>query len=1054
VKKHYILLAFILAFFNLQAQFKTINFGHTSATNTNEEIRILNPLGERANSSQKDFVSFDLKSLGKIGNISALNNFKVLARNNNGLPIAIEGAMPQTGERNKPLETRVFDHLGNLSSLMRVVDPKNEFKIKNTTQDAQSNSHVRMQQQWAGIPVYGAEIIVHTLNGNIDFVNGNYYEKPTNLAAIAKVSKENAAKQVTSDLGAILNFPVDKTIFKSSQEKSELVFYPTQDNTIKLAYHITTYKNLIDRWEYFVDANDGSILNKYQSICKFHNHVKNEKCESNHSLENKNTTYTYAPLLADGPASATAADLFNINRTVNTYQVGTKFYMIDASRPMFVPGSALPDDPQGSIWTIDAFNTSPETDNFKYDHVVSGNNAWSSKTAVSAHYNGGKAYEYYKTVHARNSINGKGGNIISLINIADKDGSNLGNAFWNGEAMFYGNGDATFLPLAKGLDVAGHEMTHGVVQNTANLEYQGESGALNESFADVFGSLIDRDDWLIGEDVVKPGGGFASGALRSLQDPHNGAATGDFGSGWQPRKFSERYTGTQDNGGVHLNSGIPNNAYFLFASNAAVGKDKAEKVYYKVLSDYLTKSSKFIDARIAVLRAAKELYGDAVASVAAAAWDAVEVTTATGGTGGGTGGTNYQKDETLNPGQDLIVFTSAAQKSLYLFTIDGQAIGNPLSKLNPISKPTVSDDGSLIMFVAEDKKIHYIQIDYAKGTLSENTLNTGTSLWRNVALSKDGMRISALKDAQENKMWVFDLVTGNGTSFVLKNPTFTTGVATGDVQYADAMEWDFTNEKVMYDSFNKLKSVTTGTIEYWDIGVIKTWEKGKKAFAAPDQIQKIFPSLDEGESVGNPTFSKNSPYIIAFDYLKENKVSADQYAVLGANIETGDIGLITDKAKEIAYPSFSKDDKRLMCNVKSAANVHDLNIIGLDKTKIVGDNLPKGFDTDAYWGVWFSNGARVLSGLSPEVKILDAQMSLYPNPTSSSLTVSLDIKKNDKINYEVLDVTGRQILKGVQNVNNGNNNWKIDVSSLNTGMYFIKLNSLSNEVLSSKFSKI
>jgi Zn-dependent metalloprotease len=90
-----------------------------------------------------------------------------------------------------------------------------------------------------------------------------------------------------------------------------------------------------------------------------------------------------------------------------------------------------------------------------------------------------------------------------LINVADDDGSSMGNAFWNGQAMFYGNGDGAFQPLARGLDVAGHEMSHGVIQSTANLEYQGESGALNESFADVFGVLIDRDDWKIGEDVVK-----------------------------------------------------------------------------------------------------------------------------------------------------------------------------------------------------------------------------------------------------------------------------------------------------------------------------------------------------------------------------------------------------------------------------------------------------------------------------------------------------------------------------------------------------------------------
>jgi bacillolysin len=96
--------------------------------------------------------------------------------------------------------------------------------------------------------------------------------------------------------------------------------------------------------------------------------------------------------------------------------------------------------------------------------------------------------------------------------------------------------------------------------------------------------MIDRDDWKIGEDVVKTSA-FPSGALRSLEDPHNGASTNNFNAGWQPRHYDERYKGTEDNGGVHINSGIPNWAFFKFAS--AIGKDKAEKVYYRALTTYL-----------------------------------------------------------------------------------------------------------------------------------------------------------------------------------------------------------------------------------------------------------------------------------------------------------------------------------------------------------------------------------------------------------------------------------------------------------------------------------
>ena len=742
--------------------------------------------------------------------------------------------------------------------------------------------------------------------------------------------------------------------------------------------------------------------------------------------------------ILDGTVTATAQDLFNVNRTINVYQAGSKYYLIDAARPMFSASSAMPDNPEGTIWTIDAFNTSPQKDNFSYDHVVSTNNSWNNKTAISAHYNGGKAYEYFKNIHTRNSINGSGGNIVSLINIADEDGSSMGNAFWNGAAMFYGNGDSNFQPLAKGLDVAGHEMTHGVVQNTANLEYEGESGALNESFADVFGSLIDRDDWLIGEDVVKTNA-FPSGALRSLQDPHNGASNGDFNGGWQPRKFSERYTGTQDNGGVHINSGIPNYAYFLFANNASVGKDKAEKVYYKALSSYLTKSSQFVDCRVAVMRAAKELYGDAVANIAASAWDAVEV--------GGTGGGNYEENAEVNPGTDLILFTTQDHQGLYIYTPDGTEVANPLTSTNPISKPSVSDDGSFIVFVAEDKKIHYIEIDWKAGTAKENIFNiSGTNQWRNAVISKDGNRLAAQRSVAENYIVVFDLVSGNKVDYKLSNPTFTSGISTGDVLYADAMEFDITGEYVMYDAFNELKSATSGKIEYWDIGFIQVWNNKSNNFALPDQIEKLFPALDEGISIGNPTFSKNSPFIIAFDYLENN-----QFAILGSNIERGDIQLIADN-EDIGYPSYSRSDNKVIYDYASFGGT-DLRITDVKANKIEGVAGSSAlYGEEIAWGVWFGNGVRNLSALNEVVKMND-QFVLTPNPVSSSL--SLNIKNEtlgNEVIYQVIDLSGKHLIAGKVILNNGVGS--IDVNSLNQGMYFIQITGKNYQIMTAKFNKI
>ncbi len=1027
------------------AQLKTIKFSAGEPASQGE-VAILNPFNH-ASSTEIKRVDYQAKTLNLQKFRAQKAGFTIIATDENGRPIAIEGeAKDARGNRNLSIEDRAALHIASIAPYMDLSRNSNEFSITAIQTDDNGNKHIRMAQKWNGIPVYGAELLLHTQDDVINFVNGRSIAKPENLSTAINIDEAEAQSIVKSDLGDVRDLSViTSSIMNVEQSKSEVVYYP-KNGRIHLCHHFTFYRNLIDRWEYFIDVADGKIINKHVSICKLHHHFGTQ-CGHENGTASLSRAFAKEgkeenALMVDGPATAKASDLFNVTRDINTYQVGSGFYLIDGARPMFKTASKMPDDPIGAIWTIDAFNTSPEKQNFNYDHVKSSSNTWTSKTSISAHYNGGKAYDYYRNVHARNSVNGTGGNIVSIINVADEDGSSLGNAFWNGQAMFYGNGDNAFSPLAKALDVAGHEMTHGVVQNTANLEYEGESGALNESMADVFGSLIDRDDWLIGEDVVKPAA-FPSGALRSLSDPHNGAATNDFNAGWQPRVYTERYTGSEDNGGVHINSGIPNYAYFLFASDAAVGKDKAEKVYYKALTSYLTKSSQFVDARVAIVRAAKELFGDAIASKATAAFDKVQIP-------GGSGGT-YQDDVKTNPGDDLILFTNADNTDLFLYKSDGTEIANPLSQSDPISKPSITDDGTLIMFVASDKKIHYINIDWAGGTFKEDILNTGTSTWRNVAVSKDGKRLAALRSVFDDKMLVFDLKTGNGNEYTLTNPTFSEGISTGEVLYADAMEWDINGEEVMYDAENEIKSTSAGTINYWDISFIEVWNTKSNNFALEGKTSKLFSSLEEGESVGNPTFSKNSPYIIAFDYL-----NGEDFSILGANTETSDLGLIADRSanSEAAYPSYSNKDNLMIYDDDNVLST-DVSIIPLKNNKVEGiaGNIAS-FVSDARWGVWFSNGKRVLSALS-DVSNAHETMTVVPNPASAEVNLRFTATRSADATYSIEDVTGKAIVTGTERITNGFNNIRIDVADFNRGIYIVRVKvSDQNTITTSKFVKL
>lgn len=233
--------------------------------------------------------------------------------------------------------------------------------------------------------------------------------------------------------------------------------------------------------------------------------------------------------------------------------------------------------------------------------LISEGGSSGDSVAQNAHNNTGTTYDYYKNTFNRDSFNNAGATLTSTVHY----GSSYNNAFWNGQQMVYGDGDGyVFSPLGNSLDVVAHELTHAVTQYTASLIYSYQSGALNESYSDVFGAMVDRDDWLLGDDVYSPQ--TPGDALRSLSNPTQ------YG---QPDHMNSYVNTDSDNGGVHTNSGIPNKAAYNIAQ--AIGKDKMELIWYRALTVYLNSSSQFTDARDASVQAATDLYGGTSAEVTA-----------------------------------------------------------------------------------------------------------------------------------------------------------------------------------------------------------------------------------------------------------------------------------------------------------------------------------------------------------------------------------------------------------------------------------------------------
>lgn len=257
-----------------------------------------------------------------------------------------------------------------------------------------------------------------------------------------------------------------------------------------------------------------------------------------------------------------------------------------------------------------------------------------SDDSVTRAYNGlGATFELFLKVYGRHSIDDAGLALNASVHYSE----DYNNAFWNGEQMVFGDGDnEIFLDFTIPIDVMAHELTHGVTQYTANLEYFGQSGALNESMSDVFGSLVkqyalgqsaDQADWLIGAGLLAER--VTGVALRSMKAPGTAYDDDVLGKDPQPGTMDDYVRTSRDNGGVHINSGIPNHAFYL-AATALGGNawEKAGRVWYDVLTGgELSQDAQFDDFARLTVAAAQARYGEGQERDAVReAWEGVGIT--------------------------------------------------------------------------------------------------------------------------------------------------------------------------------------------------------------------------------------------------------------------------------------------------------------------------------------------------------------------------------------------------------------------------------------------
>ncbi|MFJ4709053.1 M4 family metallopeptidase [Streptomyces anulatus] len=452
--------------------------------------------------------------------------------------------------------------------------PVSDLRTVRTTADGKQSA-VRFQQKHDGVPVFGAEYAVQTTAADggqqVTSATGTLYTDLT-VSTTPIVSEATARQRM---------FVLDRGLSGVRGAKTEahgLSVLPDARGG-KLAWHFTVTGGKANggpvRQEVYVDARVGGIALSYNNI----------------------------DAAAASPAQGTGVrvDGGEAKLDVNKEADGS-YTLADSSRAMYpaTGGQIRTYDAQRKDYSLVAGG--PVTDDISLGTSTSDrfDGANTSSGAVDAHLNAGKVYEYFKDQIGRDGVDGKGGTIHSVVNVA-AGGKDYANAFWDGSKMVYGHLDG--VPLSVGLDVVGHEMTHGVTEHSAGLVYLNQSGALNEAISDYFGNAMEIADKGIA--MSDPSSGLIGEYLCNGAKPLEECALRDLNDGRNAQKDYLPITLDIDNGGVHYNSTIVGGALWDMRKNLD-GK-LSDQIVYRAAQNYLTPLSGFTDMRNAVTLAAESL---------------------------------------------------------------------------------------------------------------------------------------------------------------------------------------------------------------------------------------------------------------------------------------------------------------------------------------------------------------------------------------------------------------------------------------------------------------
>jgi Zn-dependent metalloprotease len=804
--------------------------------------------------------------------------------------------------------------------------------------------HEKFQQFYKNVKVEGAIYSTHSRNSMIEMYSGEY-KGIRNLDVTPSISASQGLRSAIRYVGAKV-YAWDKSVKDGYPDYD----YPTgelviiggsgddqQDLTLAWKYDIYA-ANPLYRAEVFIDARTGEFV------------------KENYLIQDTNT-------------AASGTTLFNGVQNFTADLSGTSYRLRQTTSGRGVETYSLKN---GTSYTaaVDLTSTSPNT--------------WSDATAVQAHWGAEKTWAYFFTKFNRNSFNNAGAIIKSYVHYS----TNYVNAFWDGSRMTYGDGNVSlgYRPLVS-LDICGHEISHGVTTYSANLTYSYESGALNESFSDIFGECIENyakgtNDWMISCDIGVNG----CAAFRNLANPNQFSNPDTYkGTFW--------YAGTSDNGGVHTNSGVQNKWFYILTTGetgvndkgysytvSGIGIDKAARIAYRNLTVYLTASSNYAAARAGAIQSATDLYGAGSAEVTATAgaWNAV--------------GVYAPAADTQAPSASVLTSASKTQTTIALsWTAATDNVGvtgydvyaNGINKATNLTARTYTITG---LTAGTTYSVYVVAKDAAGNKTSSNTLTIATS----GAVTETLVKGSSFETDFES--WVPSSATNS--------------VRTNNASYAFEGLYS-----VMVRS--KSTNVTTPTLPLLGYSQVEV----KFYFTAA--------GMESGKS-------------FVLSYSSNNGSSFSTIATFTSASTASGTKFVTNKGFYVATVTMNSGTFNNTGKFRIQNNgVNTTDIIYFDAVTIKGRTNTTGTGNVVTLAAATKAALQLKSlsltgGLSEDVPPINDKILLYPNPVVNTLNIAA----NEKITViRIHTLTGSLVLTKLDN----SDHLTLDLSYLAKGIYIVEI---------------